>query len=48
MTTREHAAALYVALVQRMSSLEAQTTGLLNEWMALARHNRRVHDEAAS
>ena len=32
----------------KMSSPEAQTEGLLNEWMVLARHNRRVHDEAAS
>ena len=31
-----------------MSSPEAQTEALLNEWMVLARHNRRVHDEAAS
>ena len=31
-----------------MSSPEAQTDALLNEWMVLARHNRRVHDEAAS
>ncbi len=31
-------------LEQRMLSPEA----LLNEWMVMARHNRRVHDEAAS
>jgi hypothetical protein len=29
-----------------MSSPEAKTKGLLNEWMVLARYNRRVHDES--
>ncbi len=49
MTTRERAGRLiYVKLEQRMSSPEAQTEALLNEWMVLARHNRRVHDEGAS
>jgi hypothetical protein len=41
-------AALYVALVQKMSSPEAQTEAILNELMVLARHNRQVHDEAAT
>jgi len=40
--------ALYVVLEQRMSRPEAQAEGLINEWMVLARHNRRVHDEAES
>ncbi len=31
-----------------MMSPEAQTEGLLNEWMVLARHNKRVHEEASS
>ncbi len=30
-----------------MSTPDAQTEALLNEWMVLARHNRRVHDTAA-
>ncbi len=30
-----------------MTTPEAQTEGLLNEWMVLARHNKRVHEEAS-
>ena len=31
-----------------MTTPEAQTEALLNEWMVLARHNKRVHEEASS
>jgi hypothetical protein len=48
MTTGSAPTRLYVVLEQRMSRPEAQAEGLINEWMVLARHNRRVHDEAAS
>ena len=30
-----------------MTTPEAQTKGLLNKWMVLARHNKRVHEEAS-
>jgi len=31
----------------KMTTPEAQTEGLLNEWMVLARHSKRVHEEAS-
>ena len=31
----------------KMTTREAQTEGLLNEWMVLARYDKRVHEEAS-
>ncbi len=42
------ASGLICDALAKMTTPEEQTEGLLNEWMVLARHNKRVNEEASS